>query len=113
MKQLCTGFIAAGLILVVASVIWPKLDTGRSSWSDEKAKAYQDVSLDYHNLSFRDPNKAENRRLLDETKAKFEVLKSELDSSRERGNKVATWLRWTGVVLAIVGGVGVMTTREP
>lgn len=113
MKQLFAGLVGLGVILLVASFLWPRLDDGRSTWTDDKASAYQEVSARYHGLSVGNPNKPENRRLLDETKAKFEVLKSELDSTRERGNRVAAWLRWTGVVLAIVGAAGVMTTREP
>jgi hypothetical protein len=112
MKQLFAGFVAVGIVLLVASVVWPKVNSGTSSWTDEKAKEFQDVSLQYHNLSFRDLNKEENRRQLEEAKTQFDALKSELDSVRARSAGVATWLWWSGVVLAVVGAGGVLTTRE-
>ena len=112
MKAVCTGFVVLGFILMAASFLWPQLDDGSTTWTDEKAAAYQDVSLQYHNLSFRDLDNEENRRQRDETKAQFEALKSELDGSRDRGNRVATWMWWSGVVLAAVGVVGALTTSE-
>lgn len=112
MKHLFAGVVAFGLLLVIASFIWPKFDTGASERTNEQTKAYADASVQYHSRSYLDLSKDENRRLLDEAKAEWEKLNAELVSARDRGERVARWLWRVGAVLAAGGAVGVMATRD-
>jgi len=45
--------LLAGLLCVALSVAWPAISNGQSSWSDEKAVAYQEASAKVHELSMQ------------------------------------------------------------
>ena len=113
MKGTFLLLVALGMAFLVTGFLWPRMDSGRASWTEEKAVAYQEVSAKLHGLSFRDLNKAENKSLFDETKQKYDELDAQLQHARNRGDNVGYWLKVGGGVLAGVGGIGFLLIRDP
>jgi hypothetical protein len=112
MRALYLLSVGTGVCLLVASVFWSKIDNGKSSWTEEKAAAYQEVSARLHGLSFRDLSKEENKSLFDKAQSEYEVLDTQLQHARTRGSRTAFWLKVAGGVLAVIGGVGVFMQRD-
>lgn len=112
MKVVFSIVLALGIALIVASLVWPRLDDGRSTWTDEKAAAHQEVSARLHGLSFRDLKKEENKKLFDEANSQYRELDAQLQQARHRGDAVGFWLKVVGGVLAGVGGIGFLVNRE-
>lgn len=95
-----------------ASFLWPSMDDGRSTWTEEKSAAYQDVSARLHGLSFRDRSDPEVKELFDQAESEYRTLDSQLQAARTRGTRTAFWLKIVGGVLAAIGGVGVFLQRD-
>lgn len=116
MKQTCLALVAIGIASLVASFIWPHLDDGRGAWTEEKAKAYSEVSSRSHALATKLGTRGateEDMRLAEQADAEFRAMKAELDYARTRGDRVGFWLKIIGGVLAGVGGVGFLAARDP
>lgn len=111
MKSAFSVLVVLGIILLAASFLWPQLDDGSATWTDDKAAAYQEVSARLHILSFRDLSKVENKELFDEADGQHKKLDAQLQSARDRGAHTAFWLKIAGGVLAAIGGVGYLIQR--
>jgi hypothetical protein len=102
--------LLAGLLCVALSVAWPAISNGQSSWSDEKAVAYQEASAKVHELSMQAGSTApENQsrtmhEQLAEAQSKYAALRTQLESVRSQPARIALVLRYTGLAL-LVGGV--------
>ncbi|MEX0612400.1 MAG: hypothetical protein WD738_12000 [Pirellulales bacterium] len=108
--------LLTGLVLIALSVIWPKVSSGRSAWTDEKALAYQSASAELHRLSMQaagtEPEN-QTRELQDKlagAESKYAELRAELDAVRGRPARIATVFRYVGIVL-LVGGVLALVAR--
>ena len=112
MKLLSSLLVVGGILLLGVSFLWPAVDNGSSTWTDDKAAEYQEVSARLHGLSFRDLNKAENKKLFDEAESQYRALDDQLQNARTRGSRTAFWLKIVGGVLAAVGGVGYLLQRD-
>jgi predicted PurR-regulated permease PerM len=101
-----------GVSLIILSLIWPSVSTGRSQWSYEQAREYQSVSGELHGLSHQAAHQEEVRSdvdaLADKVKAaqsEFQRLHEELETARQSPLRVATALRFLGVVLVVLGAI--------
>lgn len=110
--------LAAGVALFGASFIVPSLFPARSVWTTEKARQYQAALAAGHphgHGHIDEPPDHQSQqpppRAVTEAQAKFERLQAELDAARSRPARVATLLRATGVVLALVGTAIALATR--
>lgn len=107
----------AGLVLIALSAVWPRVATGRHGWTDEKAVAYQSASADVHRLSMQaaatEPE-SQSRALHDElaeAESRYVELRAELDSARGKPARIATMLRYAGILLLAGGIVGLIAKR--
>jgi hypothetical protein len=112
------SLLVIGLVLIALSVAWPKLSNGSPSWSDEKAESYQAASAELHQLSMQmagTPAEDQTRARQDALAAahtKYAALRAELDEARSRPARIATILRYSGILLAMVGTLLLWTARE-
>ena len=116
MKPLAISAIALGLLLLGLSQAWTSIYP--SSWTPEKAEQWATTKDRLHNLSFivnapegseaprRHANREEAKREYDQVKATATKLQAELDGAIDGPKRVATILKWSGVVLLGVGAVG-------
>lgn len=113
-----TSMLVIGLALVALSVVWPKISTGNSTWTENKAEAYQAASEELHSLSMQmaaTPPEQQSRARADalaEAESKYTALRIELEDARERPARIATILRYTGIALAALGAVTLWTRRD-
>jgi hypothetical protein len=113
----CVAFITllVGVILVCLSLVWAHLVTGRTAWTEEQALAFQSASSKLHSLSHDFTHAAEHgntetvRPELDKAQARFAELNAQLESARDRPARIATILRFTGLLIAVTGGVLYLT----
>lgn len=113
-----TLVLLLGMVLVAASFLWQRIGGGASSWTKEKALAYQEVSARVHGLTVKmstTPPEGQTRALQDElvdAQAEYGELRGELDAARGAPGRFARLLRYLGVFLAIAGGVGIAWSRS-
>ena len=100
-----------GLGLIALSLIWRSISSGKTTWTDEKALAYQSASAEVHRLSMQagesEPEKP-SRKLHDklaDAQSKYVDLRAELDAARSRPARIATILRYTGILFLAAGMV--------
>ena len=113
--------VLSGLILLALCVGWTQyLDRDALWWSDEQAKEYEDASNERHRLTYslqptdsRDNgsgNAAEGDPLV-KAKARFARAQSDLENALARQRIPALILKWTGVLLVVIGVVGLFASR--
>jgi hypothetical protein len=96
---------------------------GLGRWDDRQAAAYQQAASRLHELSHEaaeaaEANEGGEARVHEElaaARAKYDALRSQLDSARRAPVRLAAVLRWAGIALSM-GGVLVyivVTTSEP
>jgi hypothetical protein len=109
------SMLMVGVLLVGLSLVWARFVTGRSAWSDQQAREFQAASTKLHSLSHDFAHKAEHgdteaiRPDLDKAQAHFAELNAQLESARNRPARIATILRFTGLLLAVAGGALYLT----
>jgi hypothetical protein len=116
--------LVLGVLLVVLSLLWPALSSGRAQWSDEQARAYQQISAELHGLSHSpddgrhhthdhatphdhaapgDPRS--HAEQIAAAQARFNELRGELESAQQGPMRIAKLLWMTGILLVCAGGV--------
>ena len=110
--------LLAGLLLIALSVVWPRVFTGRSGWTDEKALAYQAASAEVHRLSMQaatgapeNQTRAHQEELAD-AESKYAALRAELDTARGRPARIVAMLRYGGILLLVAGALGLLARRD-
>ena len=107
----------SGLGLIALSMVWPSVSSGSVGWTDDKALAYQAASGEVHSLSMQaaatEPEKQtrEFHEKLADAQSKYVELRAELDAARGRPARIATILRYAGIVLLAVGVVALLLKR--
>ena len=104
--------LACGVVLILLSLVWPKVSTGRSQWSDVQAHKYQSVSAELHGLSHQFAHQQEEggdvealAQKLHSARSEFERLHGQLKAARQSPLRVATILRFLGFVLVVLGTI--------
>lgn len=110
------GAVGLGVLCVALSLVWGFIFPATNQWTPEKAAALSELSDDVHKLMFqasaaeKNPraykgNPAEVQAEYREKKAKLAEMQQELDSIKDSPQSSATFLRWTGIGLVVVGAV--------
>lgn len=105
------GLIVAGVLLVVASFFANQIAPARQAWSDEQAEAYQQAAIDFHASTFSRPSDENNAKTA-AAEAAYLEQRDQLNSARNRGMRIANFLRGLGVVSLLVGVVGAIRTKD-
>jgi len=109
--------VVIGLALVALSVVFPRIFTGRTRWSEQQAIAYQKAAAKLHQLSMESTNTpAENQSRtlqneLADIRSEYAALRDQLEAARAAPHRLATYLRYTGVFLAVLGVAGLVFQR--
>jgi hypothetical protein len=114
--------IAVGLILLAASMIWPRVVSSQSLWSEEQALEKSSAAADLHRKShvaahaqistrLSAEDKARKARELKEAQQRFDESRRLLDEAQTVRRTIPMILRWTGSVLAVIGVVSYFSIR--
>jgi hypothetical protein len=118
MKQIVSGLIGLGVLLLLTGVVWANWFSGGSGFTLEKAERWNEVKNRIHNLAFvvnAPPGtiKLHKGQDIGQAKAEFEALKKESEQleaeysgAYESPKTTAKVLRWTGLSLAVIGVIG-------
>ncbi len=114
-----TVVAALGMLMVGVAVVWPLISSPAQSFSEQQAKEYYDASLALqaaavaqgaqHSSSMRqrlEPNEQDPDKALREAHQRFEEIKQQVTTQRERPATTSFWLKIVGGVLATIGAVG-------
>jgi hypothetical protein len=110
--------LLAGLGLIALSLVWPAISSGPSAWTDEKALAYQAASAKVHSLSMQAAGtgpEQQTRELHDklaDAQTKYVDLRAELDAARSQPARLATILRYSGILLLAAGVIALLAKRR-
>ena len=110
-----------GLVLLALCVGWTQyLDRDDFWWSDEQAKEYEEAGYELHRLTYT-PRPTDSRENgsgnaadgdpFARAKARFDRVQNDLENARARKRKPALILKWTGILLVVVGIVGLLASR--
>ena len=110
---ICLG----GLLLVVASLVWPHLIGGRQAWSQEEAAAHSRAMVKLHGFTLkrdRGPADATTEEDAELAAARKEFTRGQraLDAARDRGQTTATIFRWLGIFGVLGGGAAYLVGRR-
>jgi hypothetical protein len=113
-----------GCLLVASSFVGALLFEPEQAWPPEKAAEYTNVGMKLHKLSYEmrpargAATRAEDLRKLStareeyqQTKSRWDELRAELETAKERGQMPLAVLRWTGAAVALFCLVGWLATR--
>ena len=115
--------VLLGLLLLILSPLWGLIFPATNTWTEEKARRMTELGNEAHALLFQairaesrpnmkgGKNPAELRAKYNETKAELDALKAEFEGKRDRPKTIATYLRWSGIALVLIGGGAVMAAR--
>ena len=116
--------LVLGIVLMVASAVWPKLFPSTNSWTTEKSNQLSDLGSQTNMLKFQlveaqnNPrmhsgrNAAEIKQEYEKVRAEYDQLHAEFEAARDRPANAAKALQWTGIALAAIGGVLVLIFRD-
>jgi len=114
--------IGLGFALLIGSSLWTRLFPPTMSWTEEKARRMSEVKEQLNNLSFllynatqrtygkHDP--AELKEKYDSLLKEHEQLKVDFESATEAPRTVASYLKSTGILLAVLGIIGWYLVRQ-
>jgi hypothetical protein len=120
-----SGIIIVALILFSVSFIWPLLDTGNMSFSEEDAREYQQASVGLHtriheyghsaHANHRPSPEADDtddgESELNAARATFDIVRAKRDAALSRGSRIGWIIRCLAILLA-AGGVALFVAQE-
>lgn len=115
-------FIGFGIFLVLLSLVWGILFPPSRAWSEEKAQRMNELGQEVRQLNIAairakerprpgGPSPTEAKAEYQAAKQELETLESEFQSIRDRPQTAGTYLRWAGIGLVLLGGMGHLVTR--
>ena len=113
--------ILFGLVLLALCVGWTQyLDRDDFWWSDEQAEEYEDAGSELHRLTYtHQPSHRGNGSghtadgdPLAQAKVRFARAQDDLDNALSRRRKPALILKWSGILLIVIGVVGLFASSE-
>jgi len=122
MKSVPLILLGVGILLVVLSALWPLIFPASRSWTEEKSTRMTELGNEAHKLLFQaiqakerpqpgGPSPREAQDKYDAAKAELDALKAEFEAVRDSPKNSGTYLRWTGIVMVLLGGGAVLTGR--
>jgi len=124
MKNVSFGVLGLGVLMLLLSGVWTSIFSGTSSWTPEKSLEWTKVKDRLHALSVivnspastpsmhSGPETGEAKKEYDELKKKHEAMSAEFYSIHDRPYTIAKFLKWSGIVLALVGIVGIYAANQ-
>jgi hypothetical protein len=121
MKSVVFGAIGLGCLLLLGSGVWTTLFPAKSSWTAEKEARWSDVQRKLYDMSFvvhgkqrihSGPDPGTLKAEYEELKKQNEILKEEFENITKRPQTVATFLKWSGVSLAVLGIIGWYAVKD-
>jgi hypothetical protein len=113
---LALPLLCLGCGMMLYAFLYPNGDGGRSAWTVEKATERQEASIAMHDAVVQatsaPPPATEPRAALRAATERYEQLEAERLAAIEGAKRFSRLLRWTGVVLACVGG-GIYFLQRP
>jgi hypothetical protein len=111
------GIIVVGFTCVFLSFAWGALFPATSNWTPDKAGRMSEIKSKLNDLSFKmgspassriknGPDPAALKKEYDDLRAEFEVLKTEFESAAVTPKTTSSFLKWSGLTLALIGVVG-------
>ncbi len=102
--------MAAGLVLLILSFVWPQTDDSDAVWSDEQARERSEAAAELHQLQqahgedeAKTHDESGHAAKLAKARQRYERSNALLESARSRRRWPATLLGWGGGLLALAG----------
>lgn len=112
--------VGVGVAMLCLSAVWPLVFPASRTWTEEKAQRMAELSGQAHELGFKsvaakqrpggDPVAA--RKEYEAVRAELDKMQAEFENQKDAPNQVATWLRWAGAAVTLLGGAGVLVGRN-
>ena len=106
-KNLSVVLVLLGTILMAAAFLYPRMVKPESLWSEKQAKERTEIGYAVHSLAHphsHDPSQASAiDKHKEEVQKNYERIQAELDEARARPHKIASILKWLGVVFTVLG----------
>lgn len=108
--------VGIGIPLLLLSFLWSTFFPPGSSWTDEKATRMSELTRESHKLLYASTAAEKSRSMKSEESAaelktrykeateELKALREEFENQRDAPQTVATYLRWTGIGLVLIGG---------
>lgn len=115
--------MALGIPLVILSLVWPLIFPATNSWTEEKAVKMADLGKELKFVAAKiydaetqpsivgQENLPELKSEQREKTKELEALRKEFENQRDKPQTIATYLRWVGIVLVILGGAASFVSR--
>ena len=115
--------VGIGIPLLLLSFLWSTFFPASSNWTDEKAVRMKELGREAHKLMFASEAAAANNDMKSgesaaelkarykETQKELKAMREEFESQRDSPQTVATFLRWTGIGLVLVGGAASFVSK--
>ena len=115
MKFLPVVFVLLGTILMAAAFLYPRMVDTKSLWSEKQAKERTEVGYTVHHLKHAHSHDQDHASAVDKRKEEvqknYERIQAEFDEARSRPYKIASMLKWLGVVSTVFGAGVYYATR--
>ena len=107
--------LGLGIPLVLLSLLWSTIFPASNSWTEEKSQRMTEVSQKARQLMYKvvqaekynDIKSGENAAEINEqyraAKKELEQLQGEFENQRDKPSTIASYLRWVGIALVVVG----------
>lgn len=112
------GTLGVGLLMLVLSFVWVSMFSRPASFSKEKADRWGEVKQRLHNLAFvvnappgtvkmhGGPDLGQAKAEYDQLKLEDEQLANEFSGAYDSPRTFATFLKWAGLSMTVVGVFG-------
>lgn len=98
---------SVGLLLVAAGFLWPLV--GNAHWPEEKAEEFAESSAAFHHAAHAHDSEADFATI----RQRFDKIKAELQTARQRPAEIAFWLKAIGCTMAAIGLVMLLAEQNP
>jgi hypothetical protein len=125
LQQVSVTTVLAGLVLVVAAIVWPSFHKPSTEWTDEDARVYEETVVRVHEGAHleartRGPVRMHGGKPVDPARLAqhrqdveaLEGLKNRLENALQRPRRIAGVLKWSGAGLVVVGAVMLLGARS-
>ncbi|MAT70450.1 MAG: hypothetical protein CMJ58_13105 [Planctomycetaceae bacterium] len=122
-SALAPAAVALGVLLIVLSLLWAVIFPPSNAWTEQKSLRLTELGNQATELSLKlqqsqsrpsmhsGQGAAELKEQFDKVDAEYRELYQEFKSAKDTPQTIAGALKWTGIGLALVGGIMVMVAR--
>ena len=92
---------------MAAAFFYPRMVKSESLWSEKQARERTEIGYAVHNLAHTHSQAPSQASAIDkhkeEVQKNYERIQAELDDARARPHKIASFLKWLGVISTVLG----------